>query len=91
ILGNSKISQLDSNQKLYLNTNLLYYFDEGFIIINGNKINIDSISLDLIRYLFEHPYSCVKDILDNFENYSSEKINKLLFQLSIENVIELIM
>ncbi|MDC4417294.1 cupin domain-containing protein [Acinetobacter baumannii] len=89
ILGNSKINQLETNQKLYLNTNLLYYFDEGFIIINGNKLNIDSIGLDLIRYLFEHPYSCVKDILDNFKNYSSEKINKLLFQLSIENVIEL--
>lgn len=89
ILGNSKINQLEINQKLYLNTSLLYYFDEGFIIINGNKLNIDSIGLDLIRYLFEHPYSCVKDILDNFKNYSSEKINKLLFQLSIENVIEL--
>lgn len=91
ILGNGKVSQLDSNQKLYLNANLLHYFDEGFVIINGNKINVDDISLKLIRYLFDHPYSRVNDILNQFENYPSEQLNKLLFQLSIENVIELVM
>lgn len=90
ILGNGKVNHLSSNQKMYLNTNLLHHFDEGFVIINGNKINIDNISLDLIQYLFDHPYSCVKDIEDNFKNYSTEKVNKLLFQLSIENVIELV-
>jgi ribosomal protein L16 Arg81 hydroxylase len=91
ILGNGKISQLNHDQKLYLNASLLYYFDEGFVVINGNKINIDGISFDLMQYLFENPYSSVKDILDQFNEYSSEKINKLLFQLSIENVIELVM
>ena len=91
VLGNGKVSQLDGNQKLHLNANLLYYFDEGFVIINGNKINVDSISLSLIQYLFENPYSSVKDILDHFKEYSLEKINKLLFQLSVENVIELVM
>ena len=74
-----------------MNASILYYFDEGFVIINGNKINIDGISLSLIQYLFENPYSTVKDVLDQFNEYSLEKINKLLFQLSIENVIELVM
>lgn len=91
VLGNGKVNQLNSNQKLYLNANLLYYFEESFVIINGNKINVDGISLNLIQYLFEHPYSCVKEILLHFKEYSPEKINKLLFQLSIENVIELVM
>lgn len=90
ILGNSKISQLACDQKLYLNANLLYYFDEGFVIINGNKINVTDTSLNLIQYLYNHPYSCVKDILDYFKEHSPEKINKLLFQLSIENIIELV-
>lgn len=91
VLGNGKVNQLDSTQKLYLNANLLHYFDEGFVIINGNKINVDSISLSLIQYLFENSFSTVKDVLDQFNQYSPEKINKLLFQLSIENVIELVM
>lgn len=91
VLGNGKVSQLDNNQKLYLNANLLHYFDEGFVIINGNKVNVDGISLSLIQYLFENSYSSVKDILDQFNEHSPEKINKLLFQLSIENVIELVM
>lgn len=91
VLGNGKISQLNSTQKLYLNANLLHYFDEGFVVINGNKINVDDISLNLIQYLFENPYSSVKNILDHFKEYSSEKISKLLFQLAVENVIELVM
>lgn len=90
VLGNGKVNQLNNNQKLYLNTNLLYYFDEGFLIINSNKVNVDEISLTLIQYLFNNPYSSVKVILDHFKDYPSEKINKLLFQLSIENVIELV-
>lgn len=90
VLGNGKVSQLNADQKLYLNTNLLHYFEEGFVIINGNKINVDDVSLRLIQYLFSHPYSCVKDIFSHFEDYSQSKINKLLFQLSIENVIELV-
>lgn len=90
VLGNGKVNYLDNNQKLYLNANLLHYFDEGFVIINGNKINIDITSLNIIKYLFENPYSCVRDVLDFFKKYSPEKINKLLFQLSIENVIELV-
>lgn len=90
VLGNGNVNYLDNNQKLYLNANLLHYFDEGFVIINGNKINIDITSLNIIKYLFENPYSCVRDVLDFFKKYSPEKINKLLFQLSIENVIELV-
>ncbi|EOT2002925.1 cupin domain-containing protein, partial [Acinetobacter baumannii] len=91
VLGNGKVSQLNRNQKLYLNANLLHYFDEGFVIINGNKINVDGTSLSLIQYLFNHPYSRVEDILSNFIEHPPEKINKLLFQLSVENVIELVM
>ncbi|RJN93967.1 cupin domain-containing protein, partial [Acinetobacter baumannii] len=52
---------------------------------------VDDISLNLIQYLFENPYSSVKNILDHFKEYSSEKISKLLFQLAVENVIELVM
>lgn len=91
VLGNGKLNQLNSNQKIYLNTNLLYYFDDGFLIINGNKVNVDEISLKLIQHLFNHPFSCIKDLLDHFQNYPPEKINKLIFQLSIENIIELVM
>ncbi|EPG7288840.1 JmjC domain-containing protein, partial [Acinetobacter baumannii] len=79
VLGNGKVSQLNRNQKLYLNANLLHYFDEGFVIINGNKINVDGTSLSLIQYLFNHPYSRVEDILSNFIEHPPEKINKLLF------------
>lgn len=90
ILGNGKIGQLEEDQKLCLNANLVYVFDDGFVIINGNKLNVDTISLQLIQYLFEHRYSFVADIVAQFNNYPADKIKKLLFQLALENIIGLV-
>lgn len=90
VLGNGKVNQLDRAQRLYLNTNLLYFFDEGFLIINGNKVNVDDIGLLLIQYLYNNPYSSVNEILEQFRDHSKEKVEKLIFQLSIENVIGLV-
>lgn len=89
VLGNGKAHQLDDDQKLCLNANLVYVFDEGFVIINGNKINVDAISLKLIQYLFDHPYTSVTNVIAQFDSHSSEIINRLLFQLALENVIGL--
>lgn len=90
VLGNGKIDQLNEDQKLCLNANLVYLFDAGFVIINGNKLNVDAISLQLIQYLFEHPYSSVADIIFKFNSYPADKIKKLLFQLALENIIGLV-
>lgn len=90
VLGNGKIDQLNEDQKLCLNANLVYLFDAGFVIINGNKLNVDAISLQLIQYLFEHPYSSVADIVSQFNSYPADKIKKLLFQLALENIIGLV-
>lgn len=90
VLGNGKINELDVNQKLFLNTTVLYFFDKGFVVINGSKLNLDSISFDLVKYLYEHPYSSVKEIIMQFENYPEAVINRLLFRLAIENVVELV-
>lgn len=90
VLGNSKVSQLKNSQRIFLNSNLLYYFDKGFLIINGNKLNLDDITLSLIQYIFYNPYISVKEISDKFDTYSSEKINGLLFNLANENILELV-
>lgn len=88
-LGNGKVFHLNDDQKLCLNANLIYLFDENFIIINGNKVNVDKISLELIQYLFNHPLSSVKDLVTHFNSYSKDKLNKLIFRLSLENIIGL--
>ncbi len=90
VLGNGKIDQINEDQKLCLNANLVYLFDDRFVIINGNKLNVDAISLQLIQYLFEHPYSSVADIIFKFNSYPADKIKKLLFQLALENIIGLV-
>lgn len=90
VLGNGRVSEFDANQKLSLNANLLYFFQEDFVIINGNKINVDEVSLKLIKYLFDHQCSTVATVLAEFETYPSQKINDLLFKLAIEDVIELV-
>lgn len=90
ILGNNKVNKLPLTQKVCLNANLLFLFEDNFLIINGNKINIDAISLELITYLFEHPYSTIKKIFNNFRDIPLDKIENLLFQLALENIIGLV-
>lgn len=68
-LGNSRVEQLDLQQKLRLNANLLHIFDDGYVIINGNKINVDKTSLAIIQYLYEQPNIQVEQVLQHFSNY----------------------
>lgn len=90
VLGNGKINKLDKNQRIYLNANLIYNFDDGFVIINGNKVNTDDISLKLIQYIFDHPDCSIIDVENHFHKISSDKINNLLFQLSLEGILGLL-
>ena len=91
ILGNGKVNNLDKFHKISLNVNLLYLFDNKYIIVNGNKVNLDEISLKLVQYLFDNPYSTVEKVTEQFHTYSPQIINKLLFQLALEDVIEIMM
>lgn len=88
-LGNGKVKELKSDQRICLNANLVYFFAEDFVIVNGSKVNVDSVSLELIQYLFDNPYISVAEVIAHFNSYSSDKVNKLLFQLALENVIGL--
>lgn len=89
-LGNNQIEQLGLQQKVRLNANLLHIFDEGYVIINGSKINIDDMSLSIIQYLYEHPNIQVEQILKNFSNYDNDKLEKLLFRLALDDIIQLV-
>src|SRR5690606_25912545 len=66
-LGNNKITSFEKNQKLFLNANLLYLFDNRFLVINGNKIKIDEISLSLIKFLFENQGTNLSNILEKYK------------------------
>lgn len=89
-LGNSRVEQLDLQQKLRLNANLLHIFDDGYVIINGNKINVDKTSLAIIQYLYEQPNIQVEQVLQHFSNYEQDKLHKLLFKLALDDVVQLI-
>lgn len=89
-LGNSRVEQLDLQQKLRLNANLLHIFDDGYVIINGNKINVDKTSLAIIQYLYEQPNIQVEQVLQHFSNYEQDKLHKLLFKLAVDDVVQLI-
>lgn len=90
VLGNGKINRLEKSQKLILNANLVYVFNDKYLIVNGNKLNIDEISLQLVKYLFDHPYTSVTEIILQFNTYSAEQIESLLFYLALENIIGLV-
>ncbi|WP_426138709.1 JmjC domain-containing protein [Psychrobacter sp. TWR1-1-1] len=90
ILGNNSLNSLHIDTKVIVNTNLLYFSEENFVVINGNKITIDDISEKLVRFLFERAIVSVKDILAEFNNYEKDKIDSLLFGLALNDVISIV-
>ncbi|MBU1464782.1 MAG: cupin domain-containing protein [Gammaproteobacteria bacterium] len=89
-LANGKISQLEMTQRIRLNVNLLYPFSNNFLIVNGNKINLDEISQKLINYINRNQACTVSDVLSIFSKYPKNKLHELLFQLALNDVLELI-
>jgi hypothetical protein len=77
-------------QRIRLNVNLLYPFSNNFLIVNGNKINLDEISQKLINYINRNQACTVSDVLSIFSKYPKNKLHELLFQLALNDVLELI-
>lgn len=90
VLGNSDVRVLSESQKIKVNANTLPFFSEGFVVINGNRINIDSVSGDLIKSVFDKGLCTVADVAESFDGNSKRKVNALLFELGINDVIELV-
>ena len=90
VLGNSDVKFLSEAQKIKVNANTLPFFSEGFVVVNGNKVNVDSISGSLIENVFDKGLCTVFDVLDSFDEKSKDKVNALLFELGINDVIELV-
>lgn len=90
VLGNGNSSSLHIDTKIAINTNLLYFSDENFVVINGNKITIDEISEKLIRFLFDKSIVSVENILNKFNSYNEDKINNLLFDLALNDVVSIV-
>lgn len=88
-LGNNKFHKLEYSQAIILNANLIYHFSDGFLILNGNKINIDSIGVKLINYIIKNKQCKVGDIIFEFSDFPAIKLQELLFQLALNDVIEL--
>lgn len=90
VLGNGKVERLADTQQIRLNANLLYCFAEGFLLVNGNKLDVDEISRQLIEYLYERRVCTVSEVLVEFSDHQGDKLHGLLFELGLNDVIELV-
>ncbi|WP_028628523.1 JmjC domain-containing protein [Metapseudomonas resinovorans] len=90
ILGDGSNHQLDLKQIVRLNANLLYRFSEGFVVINGNKINIDDVGFELIEFIHNQGICSVARIQERFSEHGEDLVNKALFQLALNDVIEIV-
>lgn len=89
VLGNKKTSRLEKSQQVRLNANQLYQFSNGVMIVNGNRLNVDKIGQRLIIHLHNHHLCSVDGIMTEFSDYPANKLHDLLFQLALNDVIEL--
>ena len=84
-LGNAKKNYLEDDVILKLNSNNIYLFKDNKYIINGNAIQVDDSSKDIISKLFKYERMSVSDIIETSEDKS--KTRNLLFDLLINDIV----
>lgn len=90
VLGDGTNHELDLNQAIRLNVNLLYRFSEGFLVVNGNKINVDDVGIELIEFIRDAGTCTVAQVQERFSGWGDGLVNNLLFQLAINDAIEIV-
>lgn len=84
-LGNAKKNYLEDDVVLKLNSNNIYLFKDNKYIINGNAIQVDDSSKEIISKIFKHERMSVSDIIEMSEDKS--KTRNLLFDLLINDIV----
>lgn len=67
--------------------NIDYSFD--FLVINGIKFNVSDESKDVVKFLIENYRVEYLDLIKKFKNIDLNKLNKLIYDLSISDILSI--
>ncbi|PHM27391.1 JmjC domain-containing protein [Xenorhabdus innexi] len=87
---NSKDKKLSNNACLRINSNNNLSIDNGYVICNGIKLNLDTESIKLLKKVDETPYISLENLLSLFEHKDHDKVKELIYNLGYQNILEIV-
>ena len=93
IFGNPHNDRLPENGTIKLNSLDNRNITQGYVIANGIKTNLDNDSQTILQWIADQHYvelSQLHEFCQN-QNINSEKVNKLIFELAMVDVLEFIL
>ncbi|HGH7114194.1 TPA: cupin domain-containing protein, partial [Neisseria meningitidis] len=90
LFGNAHNQTLPEHCFLRLNSNDYSTISQGYLIANGIKLNIDEISMEFLIILIEKHIISLTEILSLFNANKQEIVKRLIWQLCLLDVIELV-
>jgi hypothetical protein len=93
IFGNPHNDRLPENGTIKLNSLDNRTITQGYVIANGIKTNLDNDSQTILQWIADQHYvelSQLHEFCQN-QNINSEKVNKLIFELAMVDVLEFIL
>ncbi|CDH00350.1 cupin domain-containing protein [Xenorhabdus bovienii] len=76
--------------RLRINSNNNLSSNDGYIICNGIKLNLDVGSVEIIKKINENPYISLERLLSFFDSKKHDKIKELIYKLGYQNILEII-
>ncbi|KOX98592.1 JmjC domain-containing protein [Pseudomonas nunensis] len=89
IFGNPNAGKLPDHYGVRLCTNSCHGLNDGYIIVNGTRLNLDKQSQKLIRHIGKFPDTSIGTLLINFPETPTNQVRKLINQLCHLDILEL--
>ncbi|HEZ0813085.1 TPA: cupin [Neisseria meningitidis] len=90
LFGNAHNQTLPEHCFLRLNSNDCSTLPQGFLIVNGIKLNVDESSMKFLTILVDKYMISLAEILSFFSVDEEENIKKLVWRLGELDIIEII-
>ncbi|MBS9429740.1 cupin domain-containing protein [Photorhabdus akhurstii] len=85
-----KHHSISKTSRLRINSNNNLSIDEGYIICNGAKVNLDQFSIHLLSKISEIPYISFENLLSFFDHSKQKNIEDLIYKLGYQDILEII-
>lgn len=89
LFGNPASTGIPKQAGLRLNVHRTLDLDDGYLIANGTRLNLDGQGVRLIRWISEHPETCLAELITTHPDINSDKLCNLLTELCRQDVLEL--
>lgn len=90
LFGNPNGGQLADDAPLRLSASKPHGLAEGYVVVNGTRLNLDDAGVRLVRCIAETPGICLGELLTELSDLDTGKLRALVQQLCHQDILELV-